>query len=151
MSGSFWLAIVTTFVVIFLLALASLFGSAMTGASFATSIMFVIALARFSSFPNLTAVLEQCLLCFTGGLWAMALSSALWIVRPHTPVMQAVADCYLALSKLAYLASERRSFSQKQEDWIEQFLQAQDTVTQNLASARSIWTSVLDYGKSRQP
>ena len=150
-SGSFWLAIVTTFLVIFLLALASLFGAAMTGASFATSIMFVIALARFSSFPNLTAVLEQCLFCFTGGLWAMALSSSLWIVRPHKPVVQAVADCYLALSKLAYLASTRTSRSPKQEDWIKQFLQAQDTVTQNLASARSIWTSVWTIEKADSP
>ncbi|WP_319423604.1 FUSC family protein [Pleurocapsa sp. FMAR1] len=150
-SGSFWLAIITTFVVIFLLALASLFGSAMTSASFATSIMFVIALARFSSFPNLTAVLEQCLFCFTGGLWAMALSSALWIVRPHTPVVQAVADCYLTLSKLAHLVGEKTSRSPKQEDWIEQFWQAQDAVTQNLASARSIWTSIWTREKAESP
>ena len=150
-SGSFWLAIVTTFVVIFLLALASLFGAAMTGASFATSIMFVIALAKFSSFPNLTAVLEQCLFCFTGGLWAMALSSGLWIVRPYTPVVQAVADCYLALSKLAALTVGKKTSRSKQEDWIEQFLQAQDTVTQNLASARSIWTSVWTMEKADSP
>ncbi len=150
-SGSFWLAIVTTFVVIFLLALASLFGAAMTGASFATSIMFVIALARFSSFPNLTTILEQCLFCFTGGLWAMALSSGRWIVRPHKPVVQAVADCYLALSKLALTVGERTSRSPTQEDWIKQFLPAQDAVTQNLASARSIWTSVWTMEKADSP
>ncbi|PZO55526.1 MAG: hypothetical protein DCF15_10380 [Phormidesmis priestleyi] len=78
-SGSFWLALFTTFIVIFSLSLASLIRASMASIGSVTSLMFIISLAKFSSFPNLTTVLEQGLLCLGGGLWVMVLSSLLWI------------------------------------------------------------------------
>lgn len=150
-SGSLWLAILTTFIFIFLLGLANLFGTAMASISLFTSLMYIISLAKFSSFPNLATVIEQALLCLAGGLWVIVLSSALWILYPYTPAMRAVADCYLALSKLTQLAKQGLSNSQQREDWTQQFLQAQDVVIENLTSARDIWTSSWTIGKSDSP
>ena len=150
-SGSIGLAIATTFIVIFLLSLASVFGTVAASVGLVTSIMFVVSLARFASFPDLATLLEQCALSLAGGLWAMAVSSSVWIVRPYTPVGQAVADCYLTLSQLAQLAAVRVSGSQDRQNWIEQFLRVQDTATQNLTTARSLWTSVWDAEKVDSP
>ena len=142
-NGNVGLAIATTFILVFLLSLASLFGTAASSVGLVTAIMFVVSLARFSSFPNLATVLEQCALSLAGGLWAMVVSSSLWIVRPYTPVAQTVADCYLTLSKLAKLATVRGS-EQDTQEWQKQLLEVQDTATQNLTTARSLWASVWD-------
>lgn len=149
-SGNFWLAILTTFTFIFLLSLASLFGAAMARVSFVTSFMFIISLAKFSSFPDLATVLEQAVLCMAGGLWVMILSWVLSIARPYTPAVQAVADCYQALGRLTQLVKESVS-DQQPEDWTRQFLQAQDVAIGNLTSARDIWTSAWTVGKSGSP
>lgn len=150
-SGNFWLAILTTFIFIFLLGLASLFGAVMARVSLVTSLMFIISLAKFSSFPDLATVLEQALLCMAGGLWVIVLSWILSIARPYTPAVQAVADCYLALSRLTQLAKDSVSYGQQREDWTRQFLQAQDVAIANLTSARDIWTSAWTTGKSGSP
>lgn len=150
-SSTLWLTLVTTFIVIFCLGLAGLYGATTAGMSLSISIMFIVSLARFSSFPNLVTVLEQCLLCLAGGLWAMVLSLGLWIVRPYTPALQSVANCYLSLSKLMDLAEERIFNPQDRQTWARQFLQSQDTVIQNLTNARSIWTSVWTRAKGDNP
>ena len=141
-SPHFWLAIATTFITIFLLGLAGLYGTTASGVSLVISIMFIISLAKFASFPNLNVVLEQCLLCLAGGLWAVILSSSLGIIRPYKPARRAVASCYLSLSDLAELAKERIFTQPNQSDWAKRFLQAQDVAIQNLTAARGIWTSV---------
>ncbi|BAY27417.1 hypothetical protein NIES2100_72410 [Calothrix sp. NIES-2100] len=141
-SSTLWLALPTTFIVIFLAGLAGLFGSVAASVSLVISIMFVVSLARFASFPDLSAVLLQCLLCLAGGIWAMVLSLGLWVIRPYTPVMESVAKCYLSLSKFVELASQRILNPEDLRDWAQQLLQAQDTVTQDLTSARNTWASV---------
>ncbi|OUL30084.1 hypothetical protein BV378_04275 [Nostoc sp. RF31YmG] len=141
-SSTLWLALPTTFIVIFIAGLAGLYSSVAASVSLVISIMFVVSLARFASFPDLSTVLLQCLLCLAGGIWAMALSLGLWVIRPYIPVMQAVANCYLSLSKFVELASQRVLNPEDLQDWAQKFLQAQDTVTQDLTSARSTWASV---------
>ena len=151
-SGSFWLAIFTTFTVIFFLSLASVIRASLASVGLVTSIMFIISLAKFSAFPNLTAVLEQGLLCLGGGLWVMVLSSLLWIVRPYTPAVKAVADCYLSLGRLTQQAQEMTQAgvfgSPQRTERVQRFLQTQDVVIASLTSARNIWTSAWTIGKS---
>ncbi|BAY62873.1 hypothetical protein NIES22_29490 [Calothrix brevissima NIES-22] len=147
-SSSLWLALPTTFIVIFLAGLAGLFGSVAASVSLVISIMFVVALARFASFPDLSAVLWQCLLSLAGGIWAMVLSLGLWAIRPYTPVMESVAKCYLSLSKFWELASQRVLNPEDMQNWTKQFLQAQDTVIQDLTDARNNWASVWTRQKT---
>ncbi|MDZ8051090.1 MAG: FUSC family protein [Aulosira sp. ZfuVER01] len=141
-SSTLWLALPTTFIVIFIAGLAGLYGSLAASVSLVISIMFVVSLARFASFPDLSTVLLQCLLCLAGGIWAMVLSLGLWVIRPYIPAIQAVANCYLSLSKFVELASQRVLNPEDLQDWAQQFLQAQDTVTQDLTSARNTWAAV---------
>jgi uncharacterized membrane protein YccC len=141
-NSTLWLALPTTFIVIFIAGLAGLYGSVSASVSLVISIMFVVSLARFASFPDFSTVLLQCLLCLAGGIWAMVLSLGLWVIRPYTPAIQAVAKCYLSLSKFVELASQRILNPEDIHNWVQQFLQAQDTVTQDLTSARNTWASV---------
>ncbi|MGB3299497.1 MAG: FUSC family protein [Phormidesmis sp.] len=145
--SSFWLTITATFTVVLLLSFASLWGSAITSISVATLLMFVISLAKFSSFASVPVLLEQCLLCFMGGLWAMAISSSFWIVRPYTPAVGAVADCYAALGALAKPLSDKKGSSSA----IERHPQAQDAAVKCLSAARNIWTSAWATEKAESP
>jgi len=147
-SSTLWLALPTTFLVIFIAGLASLYGSAAASVSLITSIMFVVSLARFPSLQNLSTVLQQCALCLAGGTWAMILSLGLWIARPYTPAIQAVAKCYLSLSKFVELVSKRGLNPKDRQEWVQRFLQAQDTVIQDLTSARGVWTAVWTRQKA---
>jgi uncharacterized membrane protein YccC len=140
--STLWLAVLTTFLVMFIAGLAGLFGSAAASVSLVTSIMFIVALAKFSSFPDLSTVLLQCAICIAGGVWAMVLSLGLWVLRPYTPAIQAVAKAYFTLSKFVEVAGERALNPEDRQEWATRFLQAQDTVTQDLASARSVWGAV---------
>ncbi|MEH1836692.1 MAG: FUSC family membrane protein [Nostoc sp.] len=141
-SSHLWLAVPTTFLVIFIAGLASLYGNVAASVSLVTSIMFVISLARFASFSNLPTLIEQCALCLAGGTWTTVLSLGVWVVRPYVPAMQIVANCYLSLSKFLDLASQRGLNPKDRQEWAQQFLQAQDMVIQNLTSARSVWTTI---------
>ena len=145
-----WLAIVATFVIVFCLAMTSVLGTTMASISLITSLSYILFLARFSTFPTLETVLEECLLCLAGGLWTILLSSGLWIFRPHTPVIEAVAKSYRALSKLAQLA-EKAAEPNKGSEWAQGFLQQQDIVTHSLTSARNIWTSIWTTEKADSP
>ncbi|MBE9209591.1 FUSC family protein [Nostoc sp. LEGE 06077] len=140
-SGHPWLAIPATFVVIFIAGLAGLYGNVASSISLVTSIMFVIALARFATFTNFATLIQHCGLCLAGGTWTILLSLGVWAVSPHDLVMETVANCYLSLSKFVDLARERTLSYHDRQQWAEQFLQAQDTVIQNLTSARSLWTA----------
>ncbi|MEH2252402.1 FUSC family protein [Nostoc sp.] len=141
-SSHLWLAVPTTFLVIFITGLSSLYGNVAASVSLVTSIMFVISLARFASFSNLPTLIEQCALCLAGGTWTTVLSLGVWVVRPYVPAMQIVANCYLSLSKFLDLASERGLNPKDRQESAQQFLQAQDMVIQNLTSARSVWTTI---------
>ncbi|RCJ27514.1 hypothetical protein A6770_25570 [Nostoc minutum NIES-26] len=141
-SSNLWLSVPATFLVIFIAGLAGLYGSVAASVSLVTSIMFVIALAKFASFSNLSTLIQQCALCLAGGIWTTVLSSGLWVVRPDVPVRQIVANSYLALRKFVDLASHRALNPQDSQEWAQRFLQAQDTIIQDLTSARSIWTAM---------
>ena len=141
-SSNLWLAIPTTFLVMFIAGLAGLFGTTAATVSLVISIMFIVSLAKFASFPDWFAVLEQCALCLAGGIWAMVLSLGLWVLRPYTPVIQAAANCYATLSKFLGMAREIPLTVEERRKWAEQLLQAQDSVTQDVISARSVWSAV---------
>lgn len=152
--GSFLLTVATTFALTFLLSFASLWGAGITSISIITLLMFIVSLAKFSTFSSASVLLIQCLLCLSGGLWAIAISCLLWVVRPYTPVTEAVAESYLALSALAKPLGERIAQCKLQGTLgasasnvvnrsiqTKQFVQAQDTAIQKLSFARDIWTS----------
>ncbi|QDL08517.1 hypothetical protein DP113_11915 [Brasilonema octagenarum UFV-E1] len=136
------LAVPTTFLVIFIAGLAGLYGSVAASVSLVTSIMFVIALAKLASFSNFSTLIQHCALCLAGGTWTTVLSLGVWVLRPNVPAMQVVANCYLSLSKFVDLASERTLNPKDHQEWEQRFLQAQDTVIQDLTSARSVWTTI---------
>ncbi|MEO8890469.1 MAG: FUSC family membrane protein, partial [Coleofasciculaceae cyanobacterium] len=141
-SSSMWLTIPTTFLVMFIAGLTGLFGTPAATVSLVTSIMFIISLAKFASFPDLSTVLQQCALCLAGGAWVMVLSLGLWVLRPYAPVMKVSATCYATLSNFVRMASEIPLNLEARREWAEQFLQAQDSMTKDLISARSVWSSV---------
>ncbi|MEZ2241073.1 FUSC family membrane protein [Microcoleus sp.] len=122
-SSTLWLAIPTTFLVMFIAGLAGLFGTTAATVSLVTSIMFIVSLAKFASFPDWSTVLEQCALCLGGGLWTMLLSLGLWVLRPYTPVIVAAANCYHTLSQFLATASEIPLNRQELREWTKQFLQ----------------------------
>ncbi len=141
--GHLWFSILTTFLVIFIASLAGLYGNVAASIGLVTSIMFVISLAKFASFSNWSTLIQNCTLCLAGGIWTTILSLGLWFVRKDAPTVQVVATCYRSLSKFVELASQRTlNPQQDHQEWTQQFLQAQDTVIQDLTSARSVWTTV---------
>ncbi|MEJ6485901.1 FUSC family membrane protein [Nostoc punctiforme UO1] len=141
-SSNLWLAIPTTFLVMFIAGLAGLFGTIAGTVSLVTSTMFIVSLAKFASFPDLSTVFLQCALCLAGGVWAMVLSLLLWVLRPYTPAIEAASSCYATLSKFLQMASEIPLTLEERQKWAEQFLQGQDSVIQDLTSARSVWGAV---------
>ena len=151
---SLLLRLAATFVLTFALSFASLWGAGVTGISITTLLMFIVSLAKFSTFSDPSVLLQQCLLCFAGGLWAMVVSSLLWIVRPYTPVSEAVAGSYLALSALAESLSQgvshnrvqngsetKESDSVTKDSQAKKLARSQDAAIQKLSFARDIWTS----------
>lgn len=137
-----WLSAITTFVVMFVAGFVGLFGQAASSIGLISSIMFIVALAKFATFGDWSTVLEQCALCLAGGIWSIVVSLVLWVVRPYTPVIQAVANCYRTLSQLVESADEKATNWENEPDWTNRFLQAQDNFTQALTSARSVWSTV---------
>ncbi|MBD2445605.1 FUSC family protein [Nostoc sp. FACHB-152] len=140
-SSYLWLTILTTFIVMFIAGLASLYGNVASSVSLVTSIMFVIALAKFATFTNFSTLIQHCVLCLTGGTWTILVSLILWAVRPNDPAIQTVANCYLSLSKFVDLASQRVLNPQNRQEWAERFLPSQDAVIASLISARSVWAA----------
>jgi hypothetical protein len=65
--GTLWLSALTTFLVMFIAGFVSLFGQAASSISLTSSIMFIVALAKFAAFPDWSTVLQQCALCLGGG------------------------------------------------------------------------------------
>ena len=126
-----------------------------------TLLMFVISLAKFSTFAPMSMLIEQCLLCLLGGLWGMLIASVFWIVRPYTPAVEAVANCYGSLSTIAQFITESISTTSvstsddealvKQETQTKEYTQAQDAAIQNLSMARDIWTSAWSTDKAGSP
>lgn len=140
--GTLWLSALTTFLVMFIAGFVSVFGQAASSISLIASIMFIVALAKFAAFPDWSTVLQQCALCLAGGMWAIVVSLELWVLRPYTPAIQSVANCYGTLSQLVESASERAANPDDRHAWATRFLQAQDNFTQALTAARSVWSAV---------
>lgn len=140
--ANLWLSAPTLFLVMFVAGFVGLYGQAASSISLMTSIMFIVALTQFAIGFDWSAVLWQCALCLAGGTWTIVVSLGIWVLRPYTPVVQAVANCYRSLSQLAELARERAANPVDRRSWSTRFLQAQDTFTQALATARRIWSAV---------
>lgn len=147
-SESIWLILPATFIVMFAVGFSGLFGRTVATVSLSTSLMYVVALAKFASYPTLSTVLEQCALCFAGGMWAITVSLLIWVQRPYTPAIQSVASCYQALSQFARLCQERAASPLDQIDWRNRFLQSQDSVTLALTGTRSVLSKVWSAGKT---
>ncbi|HEY9619974.1 MAG TPA: FUSC family membrane protein, partial [Crinalium sp.] len=127
----FWLSVLTMFAVMFVAGLVNVFGQAVSSISLITSIMFIVALARFSSFPDWSTVFQQCAIGLAGGTWSIIVSLALWRLHPYKPVIQSVANCYSALSQLVDAAKGRVAYPGDRRAQLTQFLQAQDNFTQS--------------------
>lgn len=140
--GTLWLSALTMFLVMFIAGFVSLYGQAASSISLTTSIMFIVALAKFAAFPDWSTVLQQCALCLAGGIWSIVVSLGLWVLRPYAPVLQSVANCYGTLSQLVASAGERAANPSDRNEWATRFLQAQDNFTQALTAARSVWSAV---------
>lgn len=140
--STLWLSAVTMFLVMFIAGFVSLYGQAASSISLTTSIMFIVALAKFAAFPDWSTVLQQCALCLAGGIWAIVVSLGLWVLRPYTPVLQSVANCYGTLSQLVASASERAANPSDRNAWATRFLQSQDNFSLALTAARSVWSTV---------
>ncbi len=143
-SHHFLLTIMVTFALTFLLSFASIWGSGIASISITTLLMFIISLAKFSTFSNASVLFEQCLFCLVGGLWAMAIASLLWVVYPYAPVAEAVAESYWALSAIADYTAQNL-FNVPNADTAssqsKNLGQMQDAAIQKLSVARNIWTS----------
>ncbi len=139
--GTPWLSAFTVFLVMFFAGFMGLFGQAASSISLIVSITFIVALAKFATFPNWSIVLEQCALCLAGGTWSIVVSLVIWKLHPYKPVIQSVANCYETLSQLVDSAKGRVAHPDDRRARLTRFLQAQDTFTQTLAAARARWSA----------
>lgn len=146
--GTLLLSAVTMFLVMFLTGFVGLFGQAASAISLITSLAFVVALAKFATFPSWTIVLQQCIFCLAGGMWSIVLSVGIWRLRPYQPVIQSVANCYAALSQLVNSAKGRVAYSSDRRVHLTRFLQAQDNFTQTLTAARDRWSAAWTAQRS---
>jgi uncharacterized membrane protein YccC len=144
--GIVWLSLLATFLVMFLLGFAGLWGATASAISLTASIMFIVALAKFATFPNLSTVLQQCLLCFGGGVWSIVVALGIWQFNPYKPVTQSVSDCYQALNQLVEAAKGRVAYPDDRRAQFTLFLQAQDNFTQALTTARDRWSAAWTEG-----
>lgn len=139
--GTLWLSALTTFLVMVVAGFLGAFGQAAAAISLTTSIMFIVALARFAASPDWTTVLQQGALCFAGGMWSIFISLGLWQLHPYKPVLQSVANCYSALGQLVDAATGRITHLDDRRAQLTCFLQTQDTYTQALTTARDRWAA----------
>ncbi|HTL88522.1 MAG TPA: FUSC family protein [Leptolyngbya sp.] len=146
--GTLWLTAPTIFLVMFVAGFVNVLGQTAASISLTTSIMFVVALARFATFPTLAIVLQQCALCFAGGIWSIVVSVGIWQLSPYKPVIQSVAKCYGALSQLADSAQGRIAHLDDRRSHLTNFLQAQDQFTQALNAARDRWLAAWNVEQS---
>ncbi len=149
--GTLWLSATTMFLVMFLTGFVGLFGQAASAISLITSITFVVALAKFATFPNWATVLQQCAFCLAGGIWSIVLSLVIWRLRPYKPVIQSVAYCYEALSQLVNSAKGRVAYPKDRRAQLTRFLKAQDNFTQALKAARDRWSAAWTAQRSANP
>jgi len=133
-----WLAILTTFLWVFMAGLIGLYGNSSTTVGFITSLMFVVSIAV----PSPPTPIERLLLCLVGGMWTMLLSLGLWLVHPYKPVQKAVAQCYFNLAALIEQASQIKNGDKSGEQELPQTSLLQDTMTRDLETARSVWSLV---------
>lgn len=149
--GVAWLSALTTFLVMFATGFMGVLGQAASSISLITSIMFIVALAKFSAFPNWTTVLQQCLFCLAGGVWSILVSLAIWRLRPYKPVIQSVASCYEALSQLVDAAKGRVAYPDDRRNQLIFFIKAQDDFNQALTAARDRWSMAWTAQRSANP
>jgi uncharacterized membrane protein YccC len=133
-----WLAMGMTFLWVFVAGLTGLYGNSATTVGFVTSLMFVVSIAV----PSPPTSIERFALCLVGGIWTMILSLGLWVVNPYKPVQQAVAKCYIDLAALIEQAGQINSNHKSWQQQLQEIALIQDTLTQNLETARSVWSAV---------
>jgi uncharacterized membrane protein YccC len=149
--GVAWLSALTTFLVMFATGFMGVLGQAASSISLITSIMFIVALAKFTAFPTWTAVLQQCLFCLAGGVWSILISLAIWRLRPYKPAIQSVANCYEALSQLVDAAKGRVAYPGDRRNQLISFIKAQDDFSQTLTAARDRWSMAWTAQRSANP
>jgi uncharacterized membrane protein YccC len=149
--GAVWLSALTTFLVMFLTGFVGVLGQAAASISLITSIMFIVALAKFAAVPNWTTVLQQCLFCFSGGVWSIMVSLVIWKMRPYKPVLQSVSNCYEVLSQLVDAAKDRVAYPDDRRARLTSFLKAQDNYNQALIAARDRWSAAWTAQRSANP
>ncbi|MBW4448592.1 MAG: hypothetical protein KME38_17445 [Spirirestis rafaelensis WJT71-NPBG6] len=77
--SSWWLAVIVTFLWVFVAGLMGLYGNSANTVGFIASMMFVVSIAA----PIPPTLLQRLALCLAGGSWAMILSLGLWLVHPY--------------------------------------------------------------------
>ena len=92
-------AILLTFAVSVVCALARVWGSAGAGIGGAVLCSYLISLAVPPD--GISEAVNRALFAIAGGAWAMLISLVLWPLRPYRPVRLAVASCYRALAEYA--------------------------------------------------
>ena len=81
------------------------------------------------------------MLCLVGSCWALALSLALWPVRPFSPMFRALSASYAKLADLAGACWSGAATPNRPADNLE-FAVAYDRFMNSLESCRSIWGAV---------
>ena len=138
-AGTSWLAVVLTFFFCFGSAYANLYGNTANLVGFVTALTFVTAIFTPT---NLSTALQRCELTLVGGIWAMVLSLGLWVLHPYQPVLQAVAESYLTLTRFIQLATSKLHLAKSSQQWSENFAQAYDVVINRLKMSRLVWAGV---------
>ncbi|MDF5714711.1 MAG: FUSC family protein [Rhizonema sp. NSF051] len=138
-AGISWLAVVLTFFCCFVSGLANLYGNTANLVGFVTTLTFVTAIFTPTT---LSTALQRCELTLAGGIWAMVLSLGLWVLHPYQPVLEAVAESYLRLTRFIQLATYKLHLAKYSQKWSENFAQAYDVVIDRLKTARLVWAGV---------
>jgi uncharacterized membrane protein YccC len=108
-------AIVLTFTVAVVCALARVWGSAGAGIGGAVLCSYLIALAVPPD--GLAEAMHRGLFAIVGGAWAMLIALVLWPLRPYRPVRLAVAACYRAVADYADDLAARTQRGESHDAW----------------------------------
>ena len=136
--SSWWLAVIVTFLWVFVAGLMGLYGNSANTVGFIASMMFVVSIAA----PIPPTLLQRLALCLAGGSWAMILSLGLWLVHPYKPVLKAVAKCYLNLAALTEQASQFSPGGISPQQRLREMVLLQDALTRDIETARKVWSAV---------
>jgi uncharacterized membrane protein YccC len=129
--------IIGTFLWVFLAALIGVAGNAAAQAGLVSSTIVVTSVVLFV--PR--EFLIRSVLCLIGFSWAVALSLALWPVRPFSPLFRALSDSSAKLAELAGAFWSGAATPKRPADNLE-FAVAYDAFMNSLERCRNIWGAV---------